>query len=77
LTCYSMIIERWINQDKFVINIPLFNRETENANIKNMIADFTSLLLVECERKENETLLEKIRTISRTFLENVSHSSYS
>ncbi len=59
LTCYSMIIERWINQDKFVINIPLFNREAENANIKNMIADFTSLLLVECERKENETLLEK------------------
>lgn len=77
LTCYSLVIERWTNQDKFMINMPLFNRDTENENLRHMIADFTNLLLVEYERKDNETILETIKRVSNIFLENVSHSSYS
>ncbi|MGL5440735.1 MAG: amino acid adenylation domain-containing protein [Filifactoraceae bacterium] len=76
LSAYSMIIERWTNQEKFVINVPLFNRDVNNSNVKRMVADFTNLLLVECERK-NENFLDRVKTISNTFLENVSHSSYS
>lgn len=76
LSAYSMIIERWINQEKFVINVPLFNRDMNNDNVKRMVADFTNLLLVECERK-SETFLDRVKTISGTFVENVAHSSYS
>lgn len=77
LACYSLILERWINQDKFIINMPLFNRDTENDNLSNMIADFTNLLLVDYERNANETFLKTVKKVSQTFLENVSHSSYS
>ncbi|HEO3924094.1 TPA: amino acid adenylation domain-containing protein [Streptococcus agalactiae] len=76
LSAYSMIIERWTNQEKFVINVPLFNRDANNNSVKRMVADFTNLLLVECERK-NENFLDRVKTISSTFLENASHSSYS
>lgn len=77
LTCYTLIIERWCNQDKFLINMPLFNRDTENKNLENMVADFTNLLLIDYERKEDETFLETLRRIYKVFLENISHSSYS
>ncbi|HEP4951483.1 TPA: amino acid adenylation domain-containing protein, partial [Streptococcus pyogenes] len=76
LSAYSMIIERWTNQEKFVINVPLFNRDANYNSVKRMVADFTNLLLVECERK-NENFLDRVKTISRTFLQNASHSSYS
>lgn len=76
LSAYSMIIERWTNQEKFVINVPLFNRDANDNSVKRMVADFTNLLLVECERK-NENFLDRVKTISSTFLENASHSSYS
>lgn len=76
LSAYSMIIERWTNQEKFVINVPLFNRDVNDNSVKRMVADFTNLLLVECERK-NEKFLDRVKTISGTFLENASHSSYS
>ncbi|HEK9205821.1 TPA: non-ribosomal peptide synthetase, partial [Streptococcus equi subsp. equi] len=41
LTAYALVLERWCNQDKFFINIPLFNRDLENENLKEMVADFT------------------------------------
>ncbi|MHB8062636.1 MAG: AMP-binding protein, partial [Ruminiclostridium sp.] len=77
LTCYALILERWCNQDTFLINIPLFNRNIENEAIRNMVADFTNLLLLDFSRKANETFLDTMNRIKGTFLENVAHSSYS
>ncbi|HFK2740600.1 TPA: condensation domain-containing protein [Enterococcus faecalis] len=77
LTAYALILERWTNQDKFFINLPLFNRDLSNENMKDMVADFTNILLVEHERKNDTSFLETLNRISKTFIDNVSHSSYS
>ena len=77
LSAYALVLERWCNQEKFFINIPLFNRDLENENLKNMVADFTNLLLVEHETVGDCTFLDTLKRINKTFLENVSHSAYS
>lgn len=77
LTAYALILERWTNQDKFFINLPLFNRDLSNENLKAMVADFTNILLVEHERKNDTTFIETLNRISKIFIENASHSSYS
>ncbi|EEI85965.1 AMP-binding enzyme [Anaerococcus lactolyticus ATCC 51172] len=77
LTAYALILERWTNQDKFFINLPLFNRDLSNENLKDMVADFTNILLVEHERKNDTSFLETLNRISETFIDNASHSSYS
>ena len=77
LTAYAIVLERWCNQDKFFINIPLFNRDLENENLKEMVADFTNILLVEHETIDDARFLDTLKRINKTFLENVSHSAYS
>lgn len=77
LTSYALILERWCNQESFFINLPLFDRDMENENIRGMAADFTSLLLVEFKRMPNETFLNTLQRVKNTFLENAAHSSYS
>ena len=77
LTAYALILEIWTNQDKFFINLPLFNRDLSNENMKDMVADFTNILLVEHERKNDISFLETLNRISKTFIDNASHSSYS
>ncbi|HEL1527401.1 TPA: amino acid adenylation domain-containing protein, partial [Streptococcus equi subsp. equi] len=76
LTAYALVLERWCNQDKFFINIPLFNRDLENENLKEMVADFTNILLVEHEAVDDSNFLDNLKRINKTFLENVSHSEY-
>jgi len=77
LTAYALVLERWCNQSKFFINIPLFNRDLENEYLKDMVADFTNILLVEHEVTDDSRFLDTLRRINKTFLENVSHSAYS
>lgn len=77
LTCYGLVLERWCNQASFFINIPLFNRNIENEAIRNMVADFTNLLLLDFHRKRDEPFIDTLHRVRSTFLENVAHSSYS
>ncbi|MCH3963494.1 MAG: amino acid adenylation domain-containing protein [Clostridium sp.] len=77
LTCYALVLERWCNQDDFLINIPLFDRYTENEEVQNMVADFTNLLLLDFHRNKNDTFLTTMYRIKQTFLENISHCKYS
>ena len=77
LTAYALVLERWCNQEKFFINIPLFNRDLENKYLKDMVSDFTNILLVEHEVTDDSRFLDTLRRINKTFLENVSHSAYS
>lgn len=77
LTVYSSVISRWTNQQKFIINIPLFDRDEENQNVEGLIADFTNLLLLDVSNSETKTFLDYFREINQTFISRVSHSSYS
>lgn len=77
LTSYALILERWCNQDKFFINMPIFNRKNLYKNLDNMVGDFTNILLIEHKCMGEESFLETLNRVNRTFIKNVSHSSYS
>ena len=62
-------------RSKILINVP-FDKSYENEITTNVIGNFTDLLLVECEIKD-EIFINRARQLSNTFLENISHSSYS
>ncbi|WFD11845.1 non-ribosomal peptide synthetase [Tepidibacter hydrothermalis] len=77
LTCYALILERWCNEEGFLLNLPLFNRTDSRESIQEMVADFTNLLLVEFTKKDKGTFLQTMNNIKQTLISNVSHSSYS
>ena len=49
LTAYATVLERWSRNHRFLINIPFFNRKTEQQGLEDVIADFTTLLLLEID----------------------------
>ena len=77
LTIYSTVISRWTNQQKFIINIPLFDRDEEDHYVGGLIADFTNLLLLDVSNSETKTFLDYYKEINKTFISRVSHSGYS
>lgn len=77
LTLYAAVLDRWSTNQSFLINMPLFDRNTEIENIDNVIADFTNVLLFHADCKENCTFYEQLQKVQNQFRESVDNSEYS
>lgn len=66
LSAYAIVLERWAKTKHFLINIPLFNRKTEYEGLEDVVADFTTLLLLEVDMRKKQTFLELLDTIQKT-----------
>lgn len=77
LTAYTSAVERWSTENRFLMNIPIFNRDTEIEGIDKVVADFTNILLVEADCRAEDSFAERAARISNVFRENISNSAYS
>ena len=77
LTAYAKVLSRYSGQEKFLINIPLFNRFDDDSATEGMIADFTNLLLLNTENAGNVTFIQYAEKIKESFTSDVSHSAFS
>ena len=60
-----------------LINIPLFNRKTEQQGLEDVIADFTTLLLLEIDCEGNPTFAELLDRIQKQLHEDMKYTAYS
>lgn len=77
LTSYATVLERWSRNKHFLINIPLFNRKTEFKGLEEVVADFTTLLLLEVDMREKKTFLNLLDAIQKQIHEDMKYTSYS
>lgn len=77
LTAYVEVLDRWSTHSQFLINIPLFDRQTGETGIEDVIADFTNLLLLACDMREPLTFLARVRSVQAQFHQDVAHAAYS
>lgn len=77
LTAYAEVLGRWSSVPRFFINLPLFDRETGEEGLEDVVADFTNLLLVDVDCSEAGSFWERLTDVQARFRESVAHSSYS
>lgn len=76
LGAYATVIDRWSNESRFVINLPIFNRDSQIEGIDQVVADFTNLLLLEIDcNKDN--VLSLMSSIQEQFQRDLQYISYS
>ena len=66
LTVYSAVLDRWSESEKFNINMPLFNRNTYEPWMEDVIADFSNTLIFDVD-------FSKKRSFIQTAAENQNH----
>lgn len=77
LSAYAVILERWSKTKQFLINIPFFNRNTEYEGLEDVVADFTTLLLMEVDMRDKKTFIEVLNSIQEKIHEDMKYVSYS
>ncbi|MGG4460874.1 amino acid adenylation domain-containing protein [Brevibacillus porteri] len=77
LTAYAEVLDRWSTHSQFLINIPLFDRQTGDAGIEDVVTDFTNLLLLAVDMREQTSFLARVRSVQSQFHQDVAHAAYS
>ncbi|OBK21740.1 non-ribosomal peptide synthetase [Mycobacterium asiaticum] len=74
---FADTIGGWSAQDRFLLNVPLFQREPVHPDIDRVIGDFTSSIMLEVDVSERMSVAERARSVQRTMYESGSHAAYS
>lgn len=67
----------WSAQGRFLLNVPLFHRESVHPDIDRVVGDFTSSVMLEVDVTENASVTDRAADIQRRMYESGSHAAYS
>jgi mycobactin phenyloxazoline synthetase len=74
---FADTIGGWSARSKFLLNVPLFQREPVHPDIDRVVGDFTSSIMFEVDVTKNVSVTERARAIQRGMYESGAHSAYS
>ncbi|ORA58898.1 non-ribosomal peptide synthetase [Mycobacteroides franklinii] len=73
---FAETIGGWSAQSRFLLNIPLFQRESTHPDIDRVIGDFTSSIMLEVDLTDDMSVADRARALQHNMYESGAHSSY-
>lgn len=73
---FAAVLARWSGQHAFLLNVPLFDRHGDAPDLGAMIADFTTLLLVECDVRPDACVADAVRAFQARLHGAIAHAAY-
>ncbi|QIJ65463.1 condensation domain-containing protein [Streptomyces sp. JB150] len=74
---YAEVLGAWSENRHFLLNIPLFDRQPLHPAVDDLVADFTSLVLLSVDVRRPAPFVERVRDLQGQLQRNVSHGQYS
>ncbi|WP_239121158.1 condensation domain-containing protein, partial [Planomonospora parontospora] len=71
------VVGAWSGTQRFVLNVPLFDRQAVHPDVERMVADFSDLILLEVDLSASRTFAGRVAALQARFQRDVSHSAYS
>ncbi|RDI46174.1 non-ribosomal peptide synthetase [Nocardia mexicana] len=75
-TVFSEAIARWSAQQRFLLNVPLFDREPLHDDVERVVGDFTNSVLVDVDAREPESMVARAKRLQRELHTCAAHSTY-
>ncbi|MGY3553471.1 non-ribosomal peptide synthetase [Williamsia sp. R60] len=74
---FAESIARWSSSPRFLLNLPLFQREAVHPDADRLIGDFTTSVLLDVDAFAHSSILDRARALQKVMHANGSHASYS
>ncbi|KUL43447.1 non-ribosomal peptide synthetase [Streptomyces regalis] len=76
-SAYAEVLAAWSAEHRFLLNVPLFDREPLHADVPLLVGDFTGSVLLTADVSGRQVFQERARGVQERFLEDAAHASYS
>ncbi len=75
-TAYARVLSYWSNQERFAIDLTVFNRLPFHKDIEHIIGDFTSLILLDINLPVGAGFWQQAKCVQNTLAEALEHRNY-
>lgn len=75
-TAYAEVLAYWSNQQHLALNLTVFNRYPFHPGVKDIIGDFTSLILLDIHLGSNHSFWENASDLQMTLMNALAHRHY-
>ena len=76
-TAFSDVLRLWSAQQRFTLNLSLFNRPPEHPRIGSVIGDFTSVTLLEVDAGPGGSFADRAARLQAQLMRDLEHLAYS
>ncbi|GAB2971342.1 hypothetical protein GCM10023080_038950 [Streptomyces pseudoechinosporeus] len=76
-TAYCEVLAAWSAEHRFLLNVPLFDREPLHPDVPLLVGDFTGSVLLTADMSGADAFQERAQAVQERFLEDAAHASYS
>ncbi|MFK3865839.1 amino acid adenylation domain-containing protein [Pseudoalteromonas rhizosphaerae] len=74
---FSDVLANWTQQQRFALNLTLFNRQDIHRGVSSLVGDFTSLSLLDMEFKAGkENRITRLKRLQKKLWKNLEHGSF-
>ncbi|MFD9735291.1 amino acid adenylation domain-containing protein [Umezawaea sp. NPDC059074] len=74
---FAETLTAWSAEPRFLLNLPLFDREPLHPDVDSLVGDFTSSVLLEWDGAAPGSFADRARLLQRRFHADVAHTGYS
>ncbi|WP_330456386.1 amino acid adenylation domain-containing protein [Streptomyces sp. NBC_00820] len=74
---YAQVLGAWSESSRFLLSLPMFDRDPAHADVDGMVADFTDLLLLPVDLSAGASFAERVHALQAEFRANVAHRACS
>jgi mycobactin phenyloxazoline synthetase len=75
-TAFAEVLGAWSAQPRFLLNVPLFDREPVHPNVAHLVGDFTGSVLLEIDLTEPLTFAERAHRVQARMHSDAAHADY-
>ncbi|MFI9814177.1 non-ribosomal peptide synthetase [Saccharothrix variisporea] len=76
-TAFAETLSAWSAQPRFLMNLPMFDRQSTHPDVDQLVGDFTSSVLLEVDLSEGAAFAEHAKALQARMHEDAAHSAYS
>lgn len=74
-TVFSDVIARWSANQRFLLNLPLFDREPLHPEVATMVGDFSNSILLDVTVDPAASFLDRAQSMQRNLHEHAAHAA--
>jgi len=75
-TVLSEVVGHWSATDRFLLNVPMFNRAADHPDIDRIVGDFSSSVMLEIDLRKPLAFVDRVRALQNRMHTDAAHASY-